>query len=282
MAKPIDPKSTQDVDLCVIGAGLSGLNVLAVAMEYLPKGARVVIVDSRADCGGMWNTAYDYVRLHQPHGMFTAADMPWRKKKPRAYLADRAEVRAHLRDCFAAICAHFDVLVLFGYRCEASAEVEVEGRRMAVAECTGPDGKAVRIRADRLVWATGFDVPVSKPLPVTSQAVQSLTPETLGAAAPGAPVYLVGGGKTAMDTAAHLLRAQPGQQVHMITGRGTLFWDRASLFPTGLGRLWRGTTALRAFGDLAGRFDGDNEEAVLASLKERYTLSLDPEARDLC
>jgi hypothetical protein len=51
----------------------------------------------------MWNTAYDYVRLHQPHPMFTVGDMKWAWNKPRDYLAKRDEVRDHLASSVQAV-----------------------------------------------------------------------------------------------------------------------------------------------------------------------------------
>ena len=50
-------------DLVVVGAGIGGLNALYAATQYLPKGARVLLIDQKQTAGGMWNLAYDYVRL---------------------------------------------------------------------------------------------------------------------------------------------------------------------------------------------------------------------------
>lgn len=70
-------------DLVVIGAGVAGLNALYAATQYLSKDARVLLIDQKQAAGGMWNTAYDYVRLHQPHPMFTVGDMRWDWQKPK-------------------------------------------------------------------------------------------------------------------------------------------------------------------------------------------------------
>ena len=59
-------------ELCIVGAGLAGLNALAAACDYLRPSDRVVLADRRPCAGGMWNTSYDHVALHQPHPMFTA------------------------------------------------------------------------------------------------------------------------------------------------------------------------------------------------------------------
>ena len=79
-------------ELAVVGAGVAGLNALNAATEYLPRGARVLLVDQKEMAGGMWNTAYDYVRLHQPHPMFPVGNMRGRWRTPRQYLAARDEV----------------------------------------------------------------------------------------------------------------------------------------------------------------------------------------------
>ena len=86
-------QDTEEFDLVVIGAGIAGLNALNSAAEYLPRSAKALLVDQKDQAGGMWNVAYDYVRLHQPHPMFTVGDMKWGWSKPRDYLAARDEVR---------------------------------------------------------------------------------------------------------------------------------------------------------------------------------------------
>jgi flavin-dependent dehydrogenase len=40
-------------ELVVVGAGIAGLNALSAASEYLPKGARVLLVDQKDAPGGM-------------------------------------------------------------------------------------------------------------------------------------------------------------------------------------------------------------------------------------
>ncbi|MEM9269646.1 MAG: NAD(P)-binding protein, partial [Pseudomonadota bacterium] len=74
-------------ELCVIGAGIAGLNALFVAQSYLPKGARVALVDRKSAPGGMWTETYDFVRLHKPHPMFTAGNIAWEGSRPRDHLA---------------------------------------------------------------------------------------------------------------------------------------------------------------------------------------------------
>jgi cation diffusion facilitator CzcD-associated flavoprotein CzcO len=60
-------------DPCIVGAGYAGLNAAFVASEDLPAAARVLLLDKHHQAGGMWNDAYSYLCLHQPHQMFTAS-----------------------------------------------------------------------------------------------------------------------------------------------------------------------------------------------------------------
>ncbi|MEW5808208.1 MAG: NAD(P)-binding protein [Actinomycetota bacterium] len=57
------PEETESCDLCIVGAGLAGMNALAVASDYLGRGQRVILIDRRLRVGGMWVDAYPYVRL---------------------------------------------------------------------------------------------------------------------------------------------------------------------------------------------------------------------------
>ena len=41
-------------DVCIVGAGLAGLNALFVASRYLSRDQKVILVDRRARVGGMW------------------------------------------------------------------------------------------------------------------------------------------------------------------------------------------------------------------------------------
>ena len=88
------------------------------------------------------------------------------------------------------------------------------------------------------------------------------------------PVYVVGGGKTGMDTAYTVLSRFPGREVNLIIGKGTFFFDRNKLFPEGPKRWWGGQMVMPTFLDIALRFNGTNEAEVYEYLKKKYTLSL--------
>ncbi|HWF70599.1 MAG TPA: NAD(P)-binding protein, partial [Mycobacterium sp.] len=76
-------------DVCIVGAGIAGLNALFAASRYLSRDQKVILIDRRGRVGGMWVDVYSYVRLHQPHPMFTAGNIEWTLGKDRGYLATK-------------------------------------------------------------------------------------------------------------------------------------------------------------------------------------------------
>lgn len=272
---------SETCDLCIVGAGVSGLNALHVAAAHLPAGARVILVERRPGPGGMWTDTYDYVRLHQPHAMFTVGDIRWNPPRPRAYLATGAEVHGHLRHCLGLTRRHFDLLELYGHEMIACEERALSGggaQAHILCRPVSGEGPPVAIVAQRMIDAVALDVPVPGPLALTSGRVVSTTPHRLGPEghlSGRAPAYVVGGGKTAMDTVLALRRGDPERPVTLINGPGTVFANRDTFLPAGLGRWWRGQLLLTTFADLALRFDGRNEAQVFDHFRDRYAISPD-------
>lgn len=50
-------------DVCIVGAGLAGLNALFVASQYLSRDQKVILVDRRGRAGGMWVDVLDRSQL---------------------------------------------------------------------------------------------------------------------------------------------------------------------------------------------------------------------------
>lgn len=260
------------VDLCVVGAGLTGLNALVVATEYLSSSDTVVLVDSRSEIGGMWTDTYDYVRLHQPHRMFTAGSVRWRPRRPASHLASRDEVLRHLADCrrTAADRVRLDERLGFDFVSHHEHEDHVE------VTLRSADGSTSLVRTRKLVKAFGNRTLPSVPLTLSSRRVRSVTPESLDLEALRAsdePVFLIGGGKTAMDTALLLLAELPGRQLHLVDGPGTLFARRDTFFPTGAARWFGGTPVNAVLRQVCEQFDGTNEQEVREWYRPRYGVS---------
>lgn len=270
---------TERYAACIVGAGISGLNALFVASRYLSRNQRVVLVDRRARAGGMWADTYDYVRLHQPYSFFTAGNIEWTLlDRKREYLASRNEVLAHLRHCLEVIKRRVRVTELFGYDFVGAEEVGATVR----ITCSSAEHGVTEFEADRLIKAYGQAVETNAPLELSSACARSVSPDFLDTRGPqlrasDAPVWIVGGGKTGMDTAHALITEQPGREVNLIAGSGTLFMNRDRLFPTGARRWLAGAPASLIFGEMARRFDGTNEAEVLGWFRDNYGISLTPE-----
>lgn len=275
----------EDCDLCIVGAGICGLNFLFSASQYMTKESKIVLVDRRSRVGGMWNDTYDYVRLHQPHPVFTVGNFSWSLGKERSHLATRQEILDHFQQCVERLRERVTLVERYGYIYESHDEIPLPGGYGAEVRCrpVTSGGRPLLIRAPHVAKAFGMRVPKPQPLALSSEKVVSISPLDLdvmerdGAAK---PVYIVGGGKTGMDTAQTILARFPGREVNMVIGKGTVFWNRNQVFPSGLKRWWGGQMVMPAFMDLALRFDGTNEEEVHEHLKRTYTLGINDRCDD--
>jgi hypothetical protein len=268
-------------DLCIVGAGLAGLNALVVASEYLAPGGSVVLVDRRERAGGMWVDTYDYVRLHQPHPLFTAGNIAWRLGEDRDHLATKQEVLDHLQHCLEVAASRVRVTTMFGWEVDAHEETEQSVR----VTCRSADGGTRAIEATRLILAYGHAVSPNEPLELSSQRVHSVSPDHCDMrgpdiAASDAPVWVIGGGKTGMDTAHTLVTAYPGREVNLVAGRGTFFMRREVAFPSGAKRWWSGRPMSGLAMGAAQRFDGTNAAAVNAWIHDVCGTSLTPSPRN--
>ena len=271
-------KMAERCDTCVVGAGIAGLNALFVASRYLSGDQRIILVDRRDRAGGMWLDTYDYVRLHQPHEFFTAGNIGWTLGKEREHLATKDEVLGHLQHCLEVIKRRARVTELFGYEFENAEEA---GRTVRIT-CSSGDGRVIDIEADRLIKAFGQRVETNEPLELSSEHARSVSPDHFdirgsGMRASDAPVWIVGGGKTGMDTAHALITGQPGREVNLVAGPGTFFTNRDRAFPGGLRRWWAGEPTSSVLAEVARRFDGTNEAEVMDWYRDNHGTWLTPE-----
>jgi len=262
-------------DLVVIGAGIAGLSALNSASQYLPKGAHALLLDQKAAPGGMWTVAYDYVRLHQPHPMFTVGDMKWDWTKPRHYLATRDEVQSHLEKCLLQIGANLLLTQHFGHTVSSCTEVMTSKgpqARVTFHPNDNPDQK-MTVTADQVIEAEGLNYRQPIPLALSSRSVFSVAPDALRVTLsqnPSAPIFVVGGGKTGMDTITEVLNRDPGRQITLLAGKGTDFLNRTDYLPVGIKRWISGRPLSRIFHEQATLFNGDNEAEVLAHFRTKY------------
>ena len=200
-------------EVCIVGAGITGLNALVVASGYLDRTDTAVLVDSRARAGGMWVDTYDYVRLHQPHPIFTAGNIKWAIDQKPSHLATKPEVLDHLQRCLEVAKKRVDVEEHYGWDYVSHEDVD----DLVHVTFRSPDGGTRTIVTKRLIKAFGHLVQPNAPLTTTSDRVRSTTPELLDLGDPelrdgDAPIWIVGSGKTAMDTAHLLITELPGRR----------------------------------------------------------------------
>jgi cation diffusion facilitator CzcD-associated flavoprotein CzcO len=276
-SQPTGSTRVEACDVCIVGAGIAGLNALFVASRYLSRDQKVILIDRRTRVGGMWVDTYPYVRLHQPHPMFTAGNIEWTLGREPAYLATKDEVLDHFEHCLDVVKERVRVDEYFGWDFES----EDEAHGVVRVTCRSSDGQALTIEAKRLIKAYGMRVTPNDPLEISSARVQSVSPDYCDVRsgeirAGDEPVWIIGGGKTAMDTAHALITECPGREVNLVAGRGTFFANRDRLFATGIQRWWRGTLGLTMAAQLARRYDGTNEEEVQRWFRSEYGTFVTP------
>lgn len=282
--RPVGARSDASVarcDVCVVGAGAAGLNALFAASQYLARDQKVILIERRERVGGMWVDTYPYVRLHQPHGMFTAGNIKWTLGRDRSHLADKGEVLYHLKHCLDVIKRRVRVEEYYGWRLES--HVEADG--VVRLSCRSVDGKHQVIEAKRLIKAFGFCITPNAALDTASSRVRSVSPNFCDMRgddirASDTPVWIIGGGKTAMDTAHTLITEHPGREVNLVVGEGTFFHRREKFFPAGLRRWWDGQLTSSAAAEIVRHFDGTNEQAVWNWHREKYGTWLTPQTEN--
>jgi thioredoxin reductase len=273
------PPQVETCDVCIVGAGIAGLNALFSASRYLSRDHKVILIDRRARVGGMWVDVYSYVRLHQPHPMFTAGNIEWTLGKPPSHLATKDEVLDQFQHCIDVISERVQLDEYYG--CEF--ESEEEANEIVRVRCRAADGRVLVIEAKRLIKAYGVGVTPNEPLDISSKRVHSVSPDYCDVRAgdiseSDAPVWIIGGGKTAMDTAHALITAYPGREVNLVAGRGTFFSSRDRLLPSGVRRWWKGTPGGTIAAQMGRRYDGTNEAEVQAWFRNTYGTFLTPQA----
>lgn len=267
-------------DLCLIGTGIAGLNALNSAASYLSKKDKVLIVDRRAPqqaIGGMWNSVYPFVRLHQPHPLFTVGNEKWTTKEAPSYLAKQSEILAHFQECYQKIQNKLQVVEQFGYEYQGHEEVAVDGGYEAHIQFKAVhDGlPPLLVKAKRCIKALGFNVAPTAPLSLSTDQVRSTVPEAPAIldgtiANDDKPIYLIGSGKTSMDTANAILAQNPKRKINFILGKGTFFLNRAIFFPAGAQRNWNGVPLNGALLDIAQHYRADDLDGATEYIKNTY------------
>lgn len=273
----------EECELCVIGMGVSGLNALNSASQYLSKDDKIIVVDKRdpsSAVGGMWNTTYPFVRLHQPHPLFTVGSKKWKLNQNSDYLAKREEIVAHFQRCYTDLKRDLTITEKFSYEYLSHEEIKVGNGYEVHIRIKSTDDKIppLLVKAKRCIKSIGFNILPNQPMKFSTDKVHSIIPETAElmsgeVANGGKPVYIVGGGKTSMDVASLLLTQNPNLKLNFIIGKGTYFFNRAIFFPSGAKKNWQGKTVNQALLDITLNYDKDNLETAIKYIRETYCVS---------
>ncbi|MES2841401.1 MAG: NAD(P)-binding protein [Pseudomonadota bacterium] len=225
---------TLEADYVIVGAGAVGMAMAdTLAAE---TSATVVIVDRRARPGGHWNDAYPFVRLHGPSVTYGVNSMPLGSGR-----IDTVGLNAGLNELAsgAEICAYYDRVMretlLPSGRVTWLPLHDVDEDGVAISLVNGQRRHLMARR--RWVDATQADTQVPAthgPRFAVAEGVTCLTPTELTQwQQPAAGHVIVGGGKTAMDTALWLLEhgADP-DAITWIRPREAWLLNRANVQPT--------------------------------------------------
>ena len=158
--------------------------------------------------------------------LFTAGNIRWTWDKDPSYLATKPEVLGHMQHILDVLKQRVPIDEYFGW-----SYVSHEEAGGVVRTTVERDGEQQVLESERLVKALGFNVEVNDPLTLSSKRVNSVSPDfcdvrTGDIAESDTPIWVIGGGKTAMDTIHTLVTSQPGREVNLLAGSGTWFMRR--------------------------------------------------------
>lgn len=207
----------QETDYLVIGAGAVGLAFADTLLDEDPD-CHITIVDKHARPGGHWNDAYPFVALHQPSATYGV--------NSSELCPDRVDTQGHNKGMYP-LAKHAEIL---SYYSKLMSERMIPSGRVSyhcLSEYRGGEGSTHRIKGilsgdetqitvrRKLVDGTYFKTSVPsthKPTFEISEGARFAIPGDLPGMwkqADDLPEHyiILGGGKTAMDTAVWLLEA---------------------------------------------------------------------------
>lgn len=265
-----------EADYVIVGAGAVGMAMAdTLAAE---TASSIVILDRRARPGGHWNDAYPFVRLHGPSATYGVNSTPLGSGR-----IDAVGLNAGLNELAsgAEICAYFERVLQ--ERLLPSGRVtwlplhDVDEDGVAVSLVNGMRRRPVARR--RWVDATQADTQVPAthgPRFKVAEGMPCLTPTELTQwRQPAAGHVIIGGGKTAMDTALWLLaHGVDPDTITWVRPRESWLLNRANVQPT---EPFAIQTLTAIVAELEAARDADSLPDLFARLEAaRLLLRIDP------
>jgi hypothetical protein len=220
-----------ETDYLVIGAG-------ATAMAFVDTlvgetSADVVIVDRCHQPGGHWNTAYPFVRLHQPSAYYGVNSRPLGNDT-----IDSVGLNAGFFELAggAEVCAYFDSVMRQQLLPTGRVHYFPMSEYLGDGRFRSLGGEVTEVTARRRIVDTtqvGVTVPSMGPPPYpVAPGVPCVPPNDLPRLPSHDRYVVVGAGKTAMDTCLWLLRhGISPQRITWIKPRDSWLLDRAAIQP---------------------------------------------------
>ncbi len=233
-------------DYLIVGAGAVGLAFADTLIDEDPD-CHITIVDRHARPGGHWNDAYSFVALHQPSATYGVNSLE--------LCSDQVDREGHNAGMYplarhAEILAYYDRVMreklLPSGRVTYLPLTDYRGGAEGVHTLRGILSEAEQTVAVRrkLVDATWFQTSVPAThtpgftvAPGTRRAIPGDLPGLwLEAANPPAHFVILGGGKTAMDTAVWLIEAGVApERIEWVRPRDSWMLNRRLLQPAHAG-----------------------------------------------
>jgi hypothetical protein len=191
-----------DFDLVIIGAGFSGLNALAAAVEFAPE-LKIAVVEASNKLGGHWNTTYPFVRLHhKAYGIGTYGLV--------GQSNTRSDILSYAKRVYDEIMSRTDLDVTFLWDTKYLGYSFDHSKTMIVRTTNG------KMTAGRLIDTVRYGIPAS-----CSEKPLGILPRDLPDMPPASSYVIIGSGKTAMDTLRFL-----GRPATVISGTPIAFINR--------------------------------------------------------
>jgi len=219
-----------ETDYLIVGAGAGGLAFADTLLSESPN-ATIAIVDERAEPGGHWVDAYDFVRTHQPAALYDVTSTPLGAGRIDTHgqyaghseLASGAEIRAYFADVM-------DRVLLGSGRVSYFPSSRYDFERNVIIS----NGAAREVRARRIVDSSY----VAGTIPLRHTPSYAISPgvhhgPVNALAHIEAERYVViGAGKTGMDACVHLLgRGAAPDAITWIMPQDVWFYNRAHFQP---------------------------------------------------
>ena len=222
--------ATIEADYLVIGAGATAMAFVDTLVSETD--ATIVIVDRNDSPGGHWNSAYPFVRLHQPSAYYGVNSRPL-----GGDTIDGAGLNKGYYELAggAEVCAYFDAVMHQQLLPTGRVSYFPMSEYLGDGRIRTLGGDDIDVAARRIVDSTfvGITVPsMRRPPYEVAEGVDCIPPNDLPRRAPHDRYVIVGAGKTSMDTCLWLLRhGIAPERLTWIKPRDSWLLNRANIQP---------------------------------------------------